>query len=77
MNSGKSCGRDGISIMLVTKYKNETRIEQWFLVILQLQHHALQKSSFFKWSSDVSVTQWNILLLLGWMFEFFIARLVI
>jgi hypothetical protein len=46
MNSGKSCGRDGISITLVTKYKNDTRIEQWFLIILQLQHHALQKSRF-------------------------------
>ena len=32
--------------MLVTKYKNDTRIEQWFLIVLQLQHHALQKSSF-------------------------------
>jgi hypothetical protein len=46
MNSGKFFGMDGISIMLVTKYKNDTCIEQWFLIILQLQHHALQKSSF-------------------------------
>jgi hypothetical protein len=47
MSSEKFCDRDGISIMLVTKYKNDTRVEQWFLIALQLQHHALQKSSFF------------------------------
>ena len=47
MSSGKFCGRDGISIMLVTKFKNDTHIEQWFLIVLQLQHHALQKSIFF------------------------------
>jgi hypothetical protein len=75
MSSEKFCGRDGISIMLVTKY--DTRTEQRFLIVLQLQHYAVQKSSFLKWSSDVSVTQWNILLLLGWMFEFLVAGLVI
>jgi len=47
MRSEKFCVRDGISIMLVTKYKNDTCIEQWFLIVLQLQHHALKKSVFF------------------------------